>query len=168
VGERSIIAAIHSQLLKHKTKQRRAFIGLSWPSSPSSAFYTRISARPHSTGTRPNDMPIPHPARAAHRLAPHAAPRRLAPNGRGSIAATNTLLEHLDKRHGRARPPCDSALPLDICDCQSSDFFRAYNSKPTKDGTLLRRPPHPLQVQGQLSTTSLHASRDRQASDGLA
>jgi hypothetical protein len=105
-------------------------------------------ARPRgdSTGTRPNDMPIPHPARAAHRLAPHAAPRRLAPNGRGSIAATNTLLEHLDKRHGRARPPCDSALPLDICDCQSSGFIRAYNSKPNKDGTLLRRPPHPLQL----------------------
>ena len=124
MGERSGIAAIHSQLLKQHNNNTHFIddIGLPWPSS---AFYAHF-ARPHST-TRPNDMHITSSS-------PQTGTSQQCRLGRAQwtrqhwLQATRSawMLAHLDKARWGASP-----LP--------SRFTVATT-------TPLRRPPHPLQV----------------------
>ena len=124
MGERSGIAPIHSQLLKQNNNNNN-FIGLPWPSSPSSAFYAHF-ARPHST-TRPNDMRTTFSS-------PQTGTSQQCRLGRAQWTrqhccnqhALPLMLAHLDTAQWGASPP---PRRLEIA-----------------NDTSLRRPPHPLPV----------------------
>ena len=124
MGERSGIAPIHSQLLKQHNNNTH-FIGLPWPSSPSSAFYAHF-ARPHST-TRPNDMRTTFSS-------PQTGTSQQCRLGRAQWTRQHCCNQH--------------ALPLMLAHLDTAQWGA---SPPPRRFTLatinpLRRPPHPLQV----------------------
>ena len=122
-GGRALWNCADSFAASKTTQQQRAFY---WASMAFFAFFGLLrtfraaAPPPHGQMTC-----IPHPA--AHRLAPLSSADWAAPNGRDSIAATNTLmLAHLDTAQWGASPP--------------PRRFTVATINP------LRRPPHPLQV----------------------